>query len=170
MERSDVEGIAPGTDTMRELIGTEPALILIDEIAPYLRKVAGRNAQRVGEQLLGFMTSLMKTVESSPNVALVFTLAVGRDGKAADAYSRETQDIAGFFAEAESVAAPKATVIDPTEDDETVKVVCRRLFASIDRVKAEATVAAYKALWDANRDLLPASPADDRRVKEFEAG
>lgn len=170
VERSDVEGIAPGADTLRELIGGEPALILIDEIAPYLRKVAGRNAQRAGEQLLGFMTSLMKAVESSPNVALVFTLAVGRDGKAADAYSRETQDIAGFFAEAESVAARKATVIDPTEDDETVKVVCRRLFASIDRVKAQATVAAYKALWDANRDLLPASPADDRRVAEFEAG
>lgn len=90
VERSDVEGIAPGADTMRELIGGEPALILIDEIAPYLRKVAGRNAQRAGEQLLGFMTSLMKAVESSPNAALVFTLAVGRDGKAADAYSRET--------------------------------------------------------------------------------
>ena len=170
VERSDVEGIAPGADTLRELIGAEPALILIDEIAPYLRKVSGRNAQRAGEQLLGFMTSLMKAVESSPNVALVFTLAVGRDGKAADAYSRETQEIASFFAEAESVAARKATVIDPTEDDETVKVVCRRLFANVDRAKAQATVAAYKALWDGHRDQLPAAPADDRRVAEFETG
>ena len=56
------------------------------------------------------------------NFSLVFTLAVGRDGKATDAYNRETRDIAAFFAEAESVAARKATVIDPTEDDETVKV------------------------------------------------
>jgi hypothetical protein len=170
VEQSDKEGIAPGADTLRELLGTEPALILIDEIAPYLRKVAGRNAQRAGEQLLAFMTSLMKAVESMPQVALVFTLAVGRDGKANDAYSRETQDIAAFFAEAESVAARKATVIDPTEDDETVKVVCRRLFTRVDEAKARQVVAAYKALWDANRDKLPTPPVQDRRVEEFEAG
>lgn len=144
VEASDKEGIAPGADTLRELLGQQPALILIDEVAPYLRKVSGRNAQRAGEQLLAFMTSLMKAVESSPNAALVFTLAVGRDGKASDAYSRETQDIAAFFAEAESVSARKATVIDPTEDDETVKVVCRRLFACIDRQKAATVVADYK--------------------------
>lgn len=170
VEQSDKEGIAPGADTLRELLGTQPALILIDEIAPYLRKVAGRNAQRAGEQLLAFMTSLMKAVESSPQVALVFTLAVGRDGKAADAYSRETQDIAAFFSEAESVAARKATVIDPTEDDETVKVVCRRLFTHIDEAKARQVVAAYKSLWDANRDKLPTPLVEDRRVEEFEAG
>jgi hypothetical protein len=170
VEASDTEGIAPGADTLRELIGSQAALILIDEVAPYLRKVSGRNAQRAGEQLLAFMTSLMKAVESSPNAALVFTLAVGRDGKASDAYSRETQDIAAFFAEAESVAARKATVIDPTEDDETVKVVCRRLFARIDRPKAAAVVAAYKAAWDAHRDSLPSAPALDRRLEEFEAG
>lgn len=170
IEASDREGIAPGADTLRELLGKTPALILIDELAPYLRKVSGRDAQRAGEQLLGFMTSLMKAVESSPNAALVFTLAVGRDGKATDAYSRETQDIATFFAEAESVSARKATVIDPTEDDETVKVVCRRLFTRIDHAGAEQVVMTYKALWDANRDHLPTPPAQDRRVEEFKAG
>lgn len=170
IEASDKEGIAPGADTVRELLGQAPALILIDELAPYLRKVSGRDVQRAGEQLLGFMTSLMKAVESTPYVALVFTLAVGRDGKATDAYSRETQDIAAFFAEAESVSARKATVIDPTEDDETVKVVCRRLFTRIDHARAESVVMAYKALWDANRDHLPTPPALDRRVEEFRAG
>lgn len=170
VEASDREGIAPGADTLRELIGSEPALILVDEIAPYLRKVAGRNAQRAAEQLAAFLTALMKAVESSPHAALIFTLAVGRDGKAADAYSRETQDIAAFFAEAESVAARKATVIDPTEDDETVKVICRRLFARIDHDKAKAVIASYKSLWDANRELLPPAPAQDRRLDEFAAG
>jgi hypothetical protein len=170
VEASDTEGIAPGADTLRELLGQQPALILIDEIAPYFRKVSGRNVQRAGEQLLAYMTSLIKAVESSPGVALVFTLAIGRDGKASDAYSRETQDVSAFFAEAESVAARKATVIDPTEDEETVKVVCRRLFTSIDRSKAAAVVAAYKAAWDANRDSLPSAPAQDRRVEEFVAG
>lgn len=170
VEASDREGIAPGADTLRELIGSEPALILVDEIAPYLRKVAGRNTQRAGEQLAAFLTALMKAVESSPQAVLIFTLAVGRDGKAADAYNRETQDIAAFFAEAESVSARKATVIDPTEDDETVKVICRRLFTKIDFEKAQSAISAYKTLWDNNRDFLPPVPTQDRRREEFETG
>ena len=75
VEQSDKEGIAPGADTLRELMGSEPAVILIDEVAPYLRKVAGRNAQRAGEQLLAFMTSLMKAVES----CLLYTSPSPRD-------------------------------------------------------------------------------------------
>lgn len=61
VEASDREGIAPGAETLRELIGDEPALILVDEIAPYLRKSSGRNAQRAGEQLAAFLTVLRIT-------------------------------------------------------------------------------------------------------------
>ena len=167
---SDEAGVAPGAETLRELIGKDPALILLDELAPYLRKVSAKNALLAGQQLAAFLTSLMKAVESSPLAALVFTLAMGRDGRAGDAYTQETQDIAAFIAEAESVAARKATLIDPTEDDETVKVLCRRLFARIDETKAREVVAAYKALWDAQREVLPPAPAQDRRTEEFLAG
>ena len=41
-----------------------------------------------------FLTSLFKAVESNPRVALVYTLAIGKDGKAGDAYSGENQFIA----------------------------------------------------------------------------
>ena len=74
VEPSDKQGIAPGADTLRELIGNEPALILLDELAPYLRKVSARNAHQASQQLSAFLTSLMKAVESSPKAALVFTL------------------------------------------------------------------------------------------------
>lgn len=170
VEASDTSGVAPGADTLRELIGSAPALILIDELAPYLRKVSALRQQTAGEQLSAFLTSLFKAVESSPRAALVFTLALGRDGIARDAYSGENQSIASFLAEADSVVARKASVIDPTEDDETVKVICRRLFARVDEVKARAIVAAYKQAWDANREALPAAPADDHRAEEFIAG
>ena len=170
VEASDTSGVAPGADTLRELIGSAPALILLDELAPYLRKVSALRQQTAGEQLAAFLTSLFKAVESSPRAALVFTLALGRDGVARDAYSGENQAIASFLAEADSVVARKATVIDPTEDDETVKVICRRLFARVDEAKAREIVAAYKQAWDAGRDALPAAPADDRRAEEFVAG
>jgi hypothetical protein len=51
----------------------------------YLRKINGRPNAR--GQLTAFLTSLFKAVESSPRAALVYTLAVGKDGKGSDAYS-----------------------------------------------------------------------------------
>ena len=176
VERSDKSGQAPGADTLRELFGTEPCLILLDELAVYLRKVAGgnnANAQagtQAAEQLTAFLTALFKAVESSPNVALVFTLALGKDSRFTDAYGQETQTIAAFMAEAASVSARKAALLDPTEEDETVKVLCRRLFASVDPAKAEEVVRAYKQLWDAHRDALPKPTLQDRRIDEFLAG
>ena len=93
----------------------------------YLRKVG--NIPNAKEQLTAFLTAIFKAVESSPNAVLVYTLAVGKDGKAADAYGAENQFIAQQMAELESVSARKATILNPTEDDETVQVLKRRLFA-----------------------------------------
>ena len=119
--RSDEQGGAPGAPTIRELFGGEPTLILMDELSVYLRKLKIRKRDAAGGQLTAFLTALFKAVESSPNAAVVYTLTIGKGGKATDAYSDENQFIADRMEEAESVSARKATVIDPTEDDETVK-------------------------------------------------
>ena len=115
---------------MRELFGGEPTLILLDELSVYLRKVQLAGAAR--DQLTAFLTSLFKAVEGAPQAALVYTLAIGKDGRAADAYSAENQFIADRMAEAESVSARKATLLNPTEEDETAQVLLRRLFETID--------------------------------------
>ncbi|MGE0713885.1 MAG: ATP-binding protein [Alphaproteobacteria bacterium] len=152
VRKSDEEGIAPGAETIAELFADQPSLILLDELSIYLRKVAGRPGAR--DQLTAFLTSLFKAVESASSAALVYTLAVGKDGKGKDAYSTESQFIADRMAEAESVSARKATLLNPTEDDETVQVLRRRLFARIDAAGADAAVAAYRALWHGQRDGL----------------
>ncbi len=170
IEKSDVEGVAPGAETLRELIGREPCLILLDELTVYLRKTSGQAATRAAGQLTAFLQTLFNAVEGSPNAALVYTLALGKDGRALDAYAQETQQITGFIAEAESISARKATLLDPTEEDETVRVLQRRLFASVDADRAREIVTAYKALWDANKDALPGARLDDRRTDEFIAG
>ena len=77
--------------------------------------------------MTAFLTSLFKAVEGAPNAALVYTLAIGKDGRATDAYNEENQFIADNMAEAESVSARKATLLNPTEEDETVQVLRRRL-------------------------------------------
>ena len=146
VRRSDEDHTAPGADTLRELFGGEPTLILLDELSVYLRKLANRPGAR--DQLTAFLTSLFKAVESTPGAAVVYTLAIGKDGAATDAYAAENQFIAERMAEAESVSARKATLLNPTEDDETVHVLRRRLFAEIDEAKAAKVVDAYRELWE----------------------
>ena len=43
---------------------------------------------------------------------------------------------------------------NPTEDDETVHVLRRRLFERIDEAAAEQVIEEYRALWHAQRDAL----------------
>ena len=77
VRNSDESGVAPGADTLRELFGGEPALILLDELSVYLRKVQQVGAAR--DQLTAFLTSLFKAVEGTPRAALVYTLAIGKE-------------------------------------------------------------------------------------------
>jgi hypothetical protein len=164
---SDVARMAPGADTLRELFAGKPTLILLDELSVYLRKIS--NQPYAKEQLTAFLTAIFKAVENSPNAVLVYTLAVGKDGKATDAYGAENQFIAQQMAELESVSARKATILNPTEDDETVQVLKRRLFQSVDPVTAEQVVQAYLSLWQNNRELLPADHLSPEVVDTFRA-
>ena len=152
LRRSDEQGVAPGAQTLGELFGGEPTLILLDELAVYLRKVW--RSQGARHQLTAFLTSLFKAVEGAPNAALVYTLAIGGDGRATDAYSEENQFVADTMAEAESVSARKATLMNPTEDFETAPVLLRRLFERVGEDKGRV-VNAYQDLWREQRESLP---------------
>ena len=120
-------------------------------------------------QLAAFLTSLFKAVEAAPNAALVYTLAIGKDGRATDAYSAENQFVADRMAEIESVSARKATLLNPTEEDETVQVLRRRLFEHIDDVQAAAVVDAYRELWVGHQDAFGSDAVRPETVDQFTA-
>ncbi|HTK52781.1 MAG TPA: DUF499 domain-containing protein [Gemmatimonadaceae bacterium] len=164
---SDEQRVAPGADTLRELFGGEPTLILLDELSVYLRKVKGLPGAR--DQLSAFLTSLFKAVEGTPNVALVYTLAIGKDSRASDAYGDENEFIAERMAEAESISARKATLLNPTEDDETAHVLRRRLFASIDETRVPAVIDAYRALWKQHESALSPEAVRPETIEAFRA-
>jgi Protein of unknown function (DUF499) len=165
VRQSDELVSAPGAETIRELFGGEPTLILLDELSVYIRKV--HSLPNARDQLTAFLTSLFKAIEGTPNAALVYTLAIGKDGRATDAYSDENQFIADRMAEAESVSARKATLLNPTEDDETVQVLRRRLFTKVDDTKAAAVIDAYRGQWAANKNALPAFASYPETVDAF---
>ena len=111
--------------------------------------------------------SLFKAVEATPRAALVYTLAIGKEGRAVDAYSVENQFIAERMAEAESVSARKATLLNPTEEDETPQVLRRRLFEFIDDDAARDAVAAYQAVWSAKREAIADDAAPPETAEAF---
>ena len=164
---SDTGGVATGADTLRELFGGESTLILLDEFSVYLRKVQQSGAAR--DQLTAFLTSLFRAVEGTPRAALVYPLAIGKEGRAVDAYSVENQFIADRMAEAESVSAREATLLNPTEEDETAQVLRRRLFEFIDDAAARDAVAAYQAVWSAKREAIAADAPRPETGEAFRA-
>lgn len=170
VRRSDEAGGAPGAETIKELFGGEPTLILMDELSVYLRKLKVRERDAAGGQLTAFLTALFKAIESTPNAAVVYTLAIGKSGKATDAYSDENQFIADKMEEAESVSARKAALLDPTEEDETVKILRRRLFNRIDDTQAAVVLDTYRQLWARHKEKLPAVGYSDTRFETFAAG
>lgn len=164
VRKSDQDRRAPGAENLRELFGGQPTVILLDELSVYLRKVHGRDE---AAQLTPFLTALFKAVESAPGAVLVFTLALGKAGIATDAYSEENEYLAGKLAEAESVAARKATLLDPTSERETVQVLRRRLFKSIDQPGAAVVADAYRTLWSKHAADLPAPRLNEDRSTEL---
>ena len=142
---------APGADTIRELLGNEPSLILLDELAVYLRRAMQHPGAEA--QFTAFLTSLIKAVEETSNAALIFTLALGEDKRRhiSDAYANENLRLA----ELKSVASRKATILNPTEEGETIQVLKRRLFIQCDEDSAKRVAEVYKKIWDMNRDKLP---------------
>ncbi len=164
---SDERGIAPGADTLRELFSGRPTLILLDELSVYLRKV--QRIDHARDQLTAFLTSLFKAVESEPKVALVYTLAIGKDGRAADAYSEENQFIGDRMAEAETVSARKATLLNPTEEDETIQVLRRRLFERVDDASIASVVDAYQCLWTEHAEVLAREAVHPQTADTFRA-
>jgi hypothetical protein len=167
IRKSDEARTAPGADNLRGLFGGQPTVILLDELSVYLRKVHGREE---ANQLTPFLTGLFKAVESSPGAVLVFTLAIGKAGVATDAYAQENEYLAKRLAEAESVAARKATLLDPTSERETVQVLRRRLFRRVDTAGAAEVVEAYRAIWAKHAGDLPPQRVHEDRAGDLEEG
>ena len=144
VRKSDEQRTAPGTQVWEKLIGDEPALLMIDEIAYYLRVARGAQFQAgktsVAEQTVAFLMSLLKFASESKRTVLVYTLA-----DSSDAFGKESDDLRQELAEARSVSARQEHVLTPTAEDEVSAIVTHRMFASVDRKAALETAKTWSA-------------------------
>jgi hypothetical protein len=138
VRKSDEQRTAPGTQIWEKLIGDDPALLMIDEIAYYLRVARGVQFQAgktsVAEQTVAFLMSLLKFASESKRTVLVYTLA-----DSSDAFGKESDQLREELSEARSVSARQEHVLTPTAEDEISAIVTHRIFAQVDRQAAQET-------------------------------
>jgi hypothetical protein len=142
VRQSDEQHVAPGTQVWEKLIGGEPALIMIDEVAQHLRSAkavkASAGGTNLAEQTVAFLMSLIKFAAESARAVLVYTLAdVG------DAFGKETEQVRAELVEARSVSARQEHVLTPTAENEISAIVAHRLFSRIDHSAAGAIAGGF---------------------------
>jgi Protein of unknown function (DUF499) len=157
LSESDAHRTAPGKITLQEAVGTRPTVIIIDEIALYLRQLASsgnRETRRLGEALPAFLKNLSELASGSPNVVVIVTLATR-----ADAYGKETNELedllnelggsfATTLADTESVLARTQSIVKPADESEIAEILKRRLFLRIDAESASAAGHAYASYYE----------------------
>ena len=169
MEANDTQRTAPGTGTIKAAFGGKPTVIIVDEIAKYLRAVSSSGSEDVRRMALAipvFLGNLFE-VASDPtnNVSVIITLAA-----TTNAFGAETTEISELTgdekekaeaANTASVIAAQETgdvltravqpsaVIKPADDNEIGEILKKRIFVSVDAAAAKAAGEAYRSLYEA---------------------
>lgn len=156
LEASDKARTAPGKDAWANALGDQPTIIVIDELAPYLRILASSgdpDVRRMAEAVPAFLKVLFDAAGANPNLVVVVTFASTQN-----AFGKETTDLEqvmneteGSFATAleenQDVAGRVGSIIKPSEDDEIGEILKRRLFEEIDSDAARQAGKSYEALY-----------------------
>lgn len=164
MRRADEALTAPGSQVLERIIGEQPTLIMLDEIARHLRaakSVSTENGRSdLAEQTVAFLMTLIEFAAGRRNVSVVMTLA-----DSSDAFGAETDELRQELAEMQRIAARHERVLTPTGESEIARIVTHRLFESIDRDAAKETVSAYQELFETLDDQQIEIPDNVHRAE-----
>ncbi|MFN8748571.1 MAG: DUF499 domain-containing protein, partial [Pseudanabaena sp.] len=150
---SDEQKVSPGTVVIDKLTNKEPTVIILDEIAQYLRRakaIAVGNSD-LSEQVVAFLFTLMDLTAACNNIVFVYTLA-----SISDTFGAETNDLR----EALQTSARQERVLSPSTDIEIYNIVKQRIFKSIDEKIAKSAAQEYLQTYRASRINLPDSCKD----------
>jgi hypothetical protein len=146
---ADENRVSPGTSVIERLAGGEPTLIMLDEIARYLRvakaKVVGQS--NLADQVVAFLFALMDQAASCKTLVFVYSLA-----SASDTFAKETAEVQQELIRA---SARQERVLSPSNDIEIYNIVKQRLFSSISAKAAADAAEEYLQAFRATRVNLP---------------
>lgn len=141
---------APGPEAWKQLLGSEPVVIFLDELPPYLEYAV---AVPVGNANLSTVTTaalanLFVAVTDMPNVSLVLSDLAGSNYDVGQANLNQAFNnaVGGISSEAKRIAVP-ITPVNPN-GDELYHILRKRLFSQV------ATESEIKRVAEAYRDAL----------------
>ena len=177
VKASDESRTSCGKQTWLDMFGSHPTVIVIDEVAQYLRRLASSGdgkVQQLAKATIDSLKVLFEAATAAPAVRIIVTLATGTA-----AFRQETANIQETFDNIESerliaeasdvMERPKGAIGRPAEDREIGFILRRRLFESVDEAAADRAGAAYQQLYAdlARRDIqVGAATADPAAYAE----
>ena len=166
MAANDVERTAPGTGTIKAAFGGNPTVVIVDEIAKYLRSVTSSGSEdvrRMARAIPVFLGNLFEVASDPTNrVSVVITLATSEnafgsetteitdllDGEATGQQSAARAAV-GETSDVLTRAVQPSAVIKPADDSEIGEILKKRLFEFVDPAAARAAGDAYQGLYEA---------------------
>lgn len=137
MQSLDERRTAPDKSVWIDVFSGRPTLVIIDEIAAYMRRLNASgdpDMRRLGEAMPAFLFGLFSAAAEVPTTRVIITLATAQD-----AFGRETTDVekvldslAETSSEMQSVMSRYGEVLVPAEDEDISEILRRRLFTRID--------------------------------------
>ena len=153
---------SPASSDIENLLGDRPALILIDEPAQWVARMARDDRYRGKLQMVPLLFSaLAKAVENKGKAVMVITTRENPDdqGESGDAYQQETQLLRReVFAEMDSILSRTAIDIAPSGDADLPAILRRRLFAQVDEDARAQVADRYAALCQRSSALIAPPP------------
>ncbi|MFJ3824167.1 ATP-binding protein [Streptomyces nodosus] len=167
MEANDVQRTAPGTATIKAAFRGKPTVVIVDEIAKYLRAVASSGSEdirRMAGAIPVFLGNLFEVASDPTNrVSVIITLAAttnafgaetteiseltGAEKERADAANASSIKAAQEVGDVLARAVQPSAVIKPADDNEIGEILKQRIFASVDADAARAAGEAYRDLY-----------------------
>ncbi|QDZ41686.1 ATP-binding protein (plasmid) [Euhalothece natronophila Z-M001] len=148
LKGSDESGISPGTSVIERLVDNHPTVIILDEIARYLRSAKARTVGNsdLARQVVSFLFSLMDLAAASNQVIFVYSLA-----SASDTFSEETSELNELV----RASARQERVLSPSTDIEIYNIVKQRVFETVSTEAAQEAAKAYLNCYRGARIDLP---------------
>jgi hypothetical protein len=173
IKANDAARTAPGTPTLKSAFGGHPTIIIIDEIAKYLRQITSsgdEDVRRMAQAVPVFLGNLFEVASDPTNrVSVIITLAAS-----SNAFGAETDEINELLDDAATAANAAVTetadvltravqpsaVIKPADDSEIGEILKTRLFEAIDTAAARAAGDAYRGLYESLKNESLAGGAE----------
>ena len=154
---------SPGSEDIRQLLGQQPCLILIDELVQWLDRMNEPRFNTALPNVRTMFSSLAQAVETSPNAVLVITTP----DPASDAYREATQLALGILDDVDSVLARTAHPTIPSDTPDLPAILRRRIFSHVDETARAEVSAAYADLCRRSSALIAPPPQDRTPLQWF---